>query len=140
MDLNQLDVILLQETLGCSEEVVRVLESLLSSWKFVAVDARGRSGGLASGWKMQSCRCDCSWGISSGVGLNLWIAEIGKTLTIINIYGPYLNRVSFWESLLNLDFFEDTEIILGGDFNLSLGASEIWGPRAVPDVLENYFI
>ena len=69
---------------------------------------------VASGWKVQSCRCDCSWGISSSVGLNLWIAEIGKTLTIINIYGPYLNRASFWDSLLNLDFFEDTKIILGG--------------------------
>ena len=125
VELNQPDVILLQETLGCSEEVVRVLETLLSGWKFVAVDARGRSGGLASGWKVQSCRCDCSWGIYSGVGLLVWDSELGKALTILNIYGPYLNRASFWDTLFNLDLFEDTDVILGGDFNLTLGASEV---------------
>ena len=79
VELNQPDVILLQETLGCSEEVVRGLETLLSGWKFVAVDAKGRSGGLASGWKVQSCRCDCSWGIYSGVGLAVWDSELEKT-------------------------------------------------------------
>ena len=122
VELNQPDVILLQETLGCSEEVVRVLETLLPGWKFVAVDARGCSGGLASGWKVQSCRCDCSWGISSGVGLEVWDVVFGKTLTILNIYGPYLNRASFWDSLFNLDLFDVTDVILGGDFNLTLGA------------------
>lgn len=126
--------------MGCSEEVVRVLETLLPGWKFVAVDARGRSGGLASGWKVQSCRCDCSWGIFSGVGLEVWDTEIGKTLTILNIYGPYLNRASFWDSFFNMDLFEDTDLILGGDFNLTLGASEVWGPRAASDFLANFFI
>ena len=96
VELNQPDVILLQETLGCSEVVIRVLETLLPGWIFVAVDARGRSGGLASGWKVQSCRCDCSWGINSGVGLVVWDSVLGKALTILNIYGPYLNRASFW--------------------------------------------
>ena len=104
------------------------------------MDAKGRSGGLASGWKVQSCRCVCSWGIHSGVGLELWDSELGKSLTILNIYGPYLNRVSFWDSLFNLDLFEDTDVIMGGDFNLSLGASEVWGPRATLDILENFFI
>ena len=117
-----------------------MLETLFPGWKFVAMDARGRSGGLALGWKVQSCRCDCSWGLSFGVGLEVWVAKIGKTLMILNIYGPYLNRVSFWDSLFHMDLFEDTEVIMGGDFNLSLGASEVWGPRAAPDILANFFI
>ena len=124
--------------MGGSEEVVRVLETLLSGWKFVAVDARGHSRGLASGWKVQSCRCDCSWGIFSGVGLAVWDSDIGKTFTIVNIYGPYLNRASFWDSLLTMDLFDASEVILGGDFNLTLGASEVWGPRAVQDVLKTF--
>ena len=126
--------------MGCSEEVVRVLETLLPGWNFVAMDARGRSGGLASGWKVQSCRCDKSWGINSGVGLVVWDSVLGKALTILNIYGPYLNRASFWDTLFSLDVFEDNDVILGGDFNLSLGLSEVWGPRAAPDALANFFI
>lgn len=140
VELNHPDVILLQETLGCSEEIVRVLESLLPGWKFVVLDARGRSGGLASGWRVSSCRCVCSWGISSGVGLEVWDAELEKTVTILNIYGPYLNRARFWDSLLNLELIDRSDLILGGDFNLSLGASEVWGPRAATDALANFFL
>jgi len=39
-----------------------------------------------------------------------------------------------------MDLFDASEVILGGDFNLTLGASEVWGPRAVQDVLKNFFI
>ena len=59
------------------------------------------------------------------MGLAVWDSELGNTLTILNIYGPYLNRVSFWDSLFKLEFFENTDVILGGDFNLSLGASKV---------------
>jgi len=31
-------------------------------------------------------------------------------------------------------------VILGGDLNLTLGAAEIWGPRAIPDSLADFFI
>ena len=34
----------------------------------------------------------------------------------------------------------DRDVILGGDFNLSLGCAEVLGPKVVPDVLANYFI
>jgi len=31
-------------------------------------------------------------------------------------------------------------IILGGDLKLSLGAAEVWGPKAIPDPLGDFFI
>jgi len=61
----------------------------------VGVDARGRSGGVASGWNVKSVKCVSSWGISSGVGLEVWDAQIGKDISILNIYGPYINRVGY---------------------------------------------
>ena len=72
--------------------------------------------------------------------MEVWDAEIGRLITVLNIYGPYLNRVGFWDSLLSMDLFEGREVVLGGDFNLTLGSSEVWGPRAVTDSLANFFI
>ena len=45
-----LSIFLLQETMGLSEKVKKVLEGLLSRWTFEVVDATSRSGGLAIGW------------------------------------------------------------------------------------------
>jgi exonuclease III len=56
-----LDVIFLQETLGLSEVVVTSLEAIFPGWSFVAVDAKGHSGGLATGWHHKSCKCDRVW-------------------------------------------------------------------------------
>lgn len=50
MERIQPDVIFLQETMGDSDSVQLALLSLLLGWDFLALDARGRSGGLAKGW------------------------------------------------------------------------------------------
>ena len=49
--LDHPDVILLQETLGESSIIKERLESWLPGWSFVTLDVRGRSGGMAVGWK-----------------------------------------------------------------------------------------
>ena len=51
LTLEHPDVILLQETLGVGEVIRERLESWLPGWSFVTMDARGRSRGLAVGWK-----------------------------------------------------------------------------------------
>lgn len=56
------DIIFLQETLGDCISITQTLESLLVGWYFVAVDMRGRSSGVAIGWKNRSCRCENVWG------------------------------------------------------------------------------
>jgi hypothetical protein len=120
--------------------VVAALESLLPGWSFVAVDAKGRSGGLATGWLLKKCNCEQVWGFESGIGLNVFSADLGRSLTLVNIYGPYSDRQRYWESLAKCSWFSAKEVIIGGDFNFSLGAAEVWGPRTNPDPLTNYFI
>jgi hypothetical protein len=78
--------------MGVSEQVVRSLETIFPSWSFVTVDAKGRSGGLSTGWCLKSCKCDRIWGFESGLGLNMFSAELGRSLLLINIYGPYTDR------------------------------------------------
>jgi exonuclease III len=49
------DVLFLQETLGSSEAIKESLQSLLPGWEFMTMDAKGRSEGLATGWRSASC-------------------------------------------------------------------------------------
>jgi hypothetical protein len=125
-------VILLQETLGIREDVKFALESLLHGWVFVAVDSRGRSV-LAYGWKSKVCRCDNVWNIESGIGLELYAEEMGRIMAVINIYGPYLDRVRYWESLLNNTFMEGQGVI-------SLLVWQNFGAQGLPNTLSIFFI
>ena len=51
-----------------------------------------------------------------------------------------MNRVPFWNSLLNKDFVTNREVILGCEFDLFLGCAEVWGSKIVLDALESFFI
>ena len=140
IDFNRPNVVLLQETLGLNEEVSCILETLLPGLQFVAVDVRDRSSGLALGWNLKSCRCDGVWSFSSGIGVDIFDAHLGKVLTILNIYGPFVKRVPYWNSLLKKDFVTNREVILGGDFYLSLRCVEVWGPKEISDTLASFFL
>ena len=48
--LHDPQIILLQETMGASENVKKALESWLPGWVFELVDVVGKSGGLAIRW------------------------------------------------------------------------------------------
>jgi hypothetical protein len=102
--------------------VVKTLETLLPGWMFATVDARGRSGGLATGWKKRNCKLETVWGFTSGIGLTIFSTDLGHNLTIINIYGPHQDRQFYWNSLTECDWFKQKYFILGGDLNFSLGA------------------
>jgi len=92
VDLNSPDAILLQETLGVSETMVKDLESLFPGWMFAAVDARGHSGGLATRWLKNTCNFEIFWGFESGIGPTFFSSWMWRNVTIINVYGPYQDR------------------------------------------------
>ena len=75
IQVQKLDIILLQETLGTEEEVSRVLSSISSSFTFLAQSAKGHSGGLAIVWNPTMLHCQNSWGASFGMGLELFWTE-----------------------------------------------------------------
>jgi len=139
-DLHILNILLLQETLRENVTVVNTLESLLLSWSFTAVDAQGRSGGLATSWKQRNCKLKNAWGFSSSIDLTIFSTDLGRSLTVINIYGPHQDMQIYWNSLTECEWFKKKDFILAGDLNFSLGTSEDWGPRAAPDPLNNYFL
>jgi len=100
LTLEHPDVILLQETLGIGDEIKTRLECWLPGWVFVTLDVRGRSGGLAVGWNERHVKMLNSWGMESAIGMHFLGLEPGENFTVVNIYGPYINRIPLWESLL----------------------------------------
>ena len=65
--------------------------------------------------------------------------EVNTELQLFNIYGLYQNSEVLWDKMFSLSLLSHEQVILGGDLNFSLGSSEIWGPRAIVDPLEEYF-
>ena len=95
LTLEHPDVILLQETLGLGDIIKEILEIWMAGWSFVTLDVRGRSGGLAVGWKQSEAKLMNSWGRDSVLGVELLSTDLGTILSVINVYGPYLNRAPF---------------------------------------------
>ena len=60
-------------------------------------------------------------------------------LSILNCYGPYHNRDSFWNAAASGGLLSLPNLILAGDLNLTLNASEIWGSKALSDPLGSFF-
>ena len=87
----------------------------------MTLDVRGRSGGLAVGWKLCAAKLINSWGMDSVLGVELLSVDLGTSITVINVYGPYVNRVPLWESLLQEPLLGGDSVVVGGDLNFTLG-------------------
>lgn len=132
-------IILLQETMGASDSVKKALESWLSGWNFEAVDAIGKSGGLAIGWLTRQIRCENIWGTQSAIGVDVYSRETDWAFTVLNLYGPYQMQLPFWEDLFQKSWWNNPDLIVGGDLKFTKGEAEIWGDSAKVDELSDFF-
>jgi len=81
------------------------------------------------GWKHSFVKYTNSWSLAGSLDVELFSEELVRNLMLLNLYGPYSNRHTYWTSLTNKSFIDRTDLIIGGDLNLSLGGDEIWGPN-----------
>eukprot|EP00253_Pinus_taeda_P003525 PITA_03525 len=133
------DLLMLQETLGLSSEVVTSLCSLFPGWQFQALDSFGHSGGVAIGFREGRLKLLNSWGMFHGLGMEVLSPEFNGPLSILNIYGPCQERFAFWNNLLAKSVMRDQNLVVGGDLNFSIGTAEAWGPSAREDPLSDFF-
>lgn len=64
------------------------------------------------------------WGGEGLLGVDITATKIDVPLRLINIYGPYHNRVGYWDNLMSTSLMNYENIIIGGDLNFSLGHVE----------------
>ena len=48
--------------------------------------------------------------------------------------------IPFWEAVVNEGIFRNPNLIIPGDLNFTLLATDIWGQSALPDPLCSYFV
>ena len=61
-------------------------------------------------------------------------------ISILNVYGPYRDHELFWEKAFCGGLLSIPNLVLGGDLNLTLYSSEIWGIKASLDPLSHHFL
>jgi hypothetical protein len=132
-------VVLLQETLREEEVIVHLLEKTQKGWSFFGSNAIGRLGGLAMGWNPKKINLVNSWGFPGGQGMKIFVEDLGRSFTVLNIYGPTHDHPKFWNDLLAKYFLKYPSLILGGDLNFSIGAAESWGQKSQIDSLSTFF-
>jgi ribonuclease HI/exonuclease III len=129
-------ILLLQETKMSQQDVLRTLSTVWKGSQGVVGDARGASGGICTLW--DASRIDM---ISSHICMH-WIhtkvhhKSTGCQVSIFNIYAPQLlgEKNHCWDSLQNyLQQNNLSNIILGGDLNVTLAQDEKRGGSIVRD-------
>jgi hypothetical protein len=124
----------------CSGEKARYsLGSWLKNWYFSSIDAEGLSGGIITGWSLDFMAINSSVH-GSTIAVSLKHKNMDKILNFINIYGPYTNRIMFWEDIIHAGVLSKPQSIIRGDFNFTVSLREVWGSNPRPDGQRDFFI
>ena len=75
--------------MGGGEQLVVEMESLNFGWKFLSMDAKGKSEGLLLGWRLRFFHLINAWDFGSGLYASLHSIELNLTFDCLNLYGPY---------------------------------------------------
>ena len=88
------DVVLLQETMTSPYPALFAFSKLCPGWEFCALSSNGLSRGVLSGWNPKLFKCK-AYQTAAGILLKASLRGSSFKLSILNCYGPYLNRDSF---------------------------------------------
>lgn len=137
-DNNKPDILLLQETMGPFDAFHNDLSWFLPGWQFIGIDSAGLSGGLISGFSL-NITLNNSYVIEAGLFADIFNPDLNKQFKILNVYGPYVGKEAHWNKILGYQWFQDDNLILGGDLNLTVHKDEIWGSQGRVDKLSHFF-
>lgn len=87
IDMLQLDLVLLQETMMNGDKARDLSAQFLAGWEMCSIDSNGQSGGLLSNF--------VPFMTYGGILLEGVIKDLCHPLNILNCYGPYHNRLGF---------------------------------------------
>ena len=93
----------------------------------MALEAAGRSGGIALAWRDDAHEKLEEWRGRHVVAARLSRCMDGLSWVAPSAYGPQpsARQMELWEDLSNLAItFQGTPVIIGGDFNVTLEAAD----------------
>jgi hypothetical protein len=76
----------------------------------------------------------------NSISVKLMDKDAKFSFSMVHIYGPYVDRVPFWEDLSLLGSFSGPFMVVGGDLNFTLSLYEIWGENPRQDNQMGFFV
>jgi exonuclease III len=130
------EILLIQETKMEEQDFLNITNAVWKTSKGIAESARGASGGIGTLWnhtkydliKYETCK---HW-----IYTNLLHKETGRQVSLFNLYVPVLleEKIFCWDTLKDYLLLNELEnIIIGGDLNVTLAATEKKGGSIVRD-------
>jgi hypothetical protein len=92
------NVKLIQETICSGEKAKEIFSSWLENWSFCTIHVEWILGGILTGWSPDFKSLSSS-SFPSSLSVNSRFKYSDNVFSVINIYGPYDDRVSYWEDL-----------------------------------------
>ncbi len=74
------------------------------------------------------------------LGVNVFSLKLSMDLYVFNIYGLCHDRATFRKNCWYKSFLKEENVIIEGDLNFLLGASEVWGSEALLDPMEFFLL
>jgi hypothetical protein len=68
-----------------------------------------------------------------GILLTSTYCENKRKLTLLNVYGSFTDRITLWDKVSSLGLLAGTNLIVVGEFNLTLNVDEVWGITTLQD-------
>ena len=95
--------------------------------RHLAIDASGRSGSIILAWKEDPFDRSCTWTGRHVAAAQLVNGKDGFSVVVASAYGlaALTLQSELWEDLAQLhEAFPESPILIGGDFNVTLAASD----------------
>ena len=93
------------------------MEPWLRDWSFYVIDAIGQFGGLLTSWNL-GCRATFYSSSDPSIDVALDIKN-SCNLNSININGSYVDRISFWEILVEVGISSNSNTVVGVNIKFS---------------------
>lgn len=119
-------VLLLQETMISAVDAISFFLQIRPHWRVAATDSVGMSGGLLSAWNPEYGDFSAFHTVA-GLLIKGSFRGYREPIQILNIYGPYKDRLSFWSLVDDHHILSLDNLIVGRDLNFTLSPSETWG-------------
>lgn len=92
----------------------------------MAMATAGLSGGFVVLWNRLWVWAK-AFSYSVGILIEGHLHRYQGHIHILNLYGPYKNRMAFWDALFASGIMDLASLIIAGDFKYTVGLDEEWG-------------
>ena len=116
-----------------------IIKEILKDLEVEILDVEGHLGGLIKAWSLVLDKI-ASRKLDSIIETKLNDKETWMDFTFLNVYGPFYDRKIFWEKFSLVGAMNQSNVILGGDLNLTLATRAVWGENSKQYALASFFM